>query len=128
MRRLAVAVLVVFSALLVATSVAYSKPQHVGTYPGFVVVKIRGWGSVTLGRGFARPHTLVCIPSSCPRTVRLNVYQTTGPRATLTERGRFAVWRGSCSGRKRTCVINLSRVRPASYGARWAHVRALFAA
>ena len=130
MRRLVAAGLAVLFVLLLGASAAYSQPQRTASYPGFVTIKMKGRGSVTLNRGFVQPQTLDC-SASCPRTVRANIYQTRGPRSAVTEKPAkgwtFAGWRGFCKTKTRTCSINLSRVHPAppTYG-RFTAVTAVF--
>jgi len=127
--RLGAAVLGVVGVLLLVASAAYSQPKRAGDYAGFVIVRIQGRGSVKLNKGFVQPQTLNC-SVSCPRNVRLSIQQTRGPRVVLTakpaEGWKSAGWRGSCMGKTRLCAINLARVRPTSYGARWANVTAQF--
>lgn len=129
MSRLAAAGLAVVVVLLLASTAAYSQPKRPGSHAGFVIVRIEGRGSVKLNRGFAQPRTLNC-SASCPDYVRLSFHQTRGARAVLTEKPakgwKSAGWSGSCKNKTRTCAINFARVRPTSYGVRWANVTARF--
>lgn len=118
MRRVAAAFLIATLALLAAAPVASSQPLR---YSGELLLGIRGWGYVKLGKGVLTHVTVHCTDAKCPAVT----YLTRGPRARLVAQPydgwKFTGWRGACKRRRPVCVADVARVRPDTNGLR--HVR-----
>jgi hypothetical protein len=123
MRRLVAAALV---AALGSLGLAASAGSQAWSYTGQVSVGINGWGSVKLSKGLAEHQTVTCTNPSCPAYG----YFLRGSHVVLSEtpyKGwKFTHWNGACKAKTATCLINVAKFHPNSYGEYNIHVGATF--
>jgi hypothetical protein len=121
MRSLAsVAVVAVSLALLAASAEASS-------FKGGVNLSVKGWGTVTPGRGFTVHHPVPCINASCGGEALFARSQQVVLTAKPYQGWTFVRWRGPCRPTTQPkCTVNLRRVHANAFRERVAGVRAMF--
>jgi hypothetical protein len=123
MRSLACFVLVAASLALVAASA--SARAEASSFKGGVNLSIKGWGTVTPGRGFPDHRSVPCTNALCGGEALFARAGSVVLTAKAYQGWSFVSWRGPCKpATKPKCTINLRRVHANNYGERVANVRA----
>jgi hypothetical protein len=98
------------------------------SFKGGVNLSVKGWGTVTPGRGFAVHRSVPCTNASCGGEALFARARSVVLTAKPYQGWSFVKWRGPCKPTtKPKCTINLRRVRANEFGERVANVRAIFA-
>jgi hypothetical protein len=125
MRSLAIFVLVGASLAFVTASA--TARAEASSFRGGVNLGLKGWGTVTPGRGFAIHRAVPCTNASCGGEALFARARQVVLTAKPYQGWSFVRWRGPCKPTtKPKCTINLGRVHANTFGERVAAVRAIF--
>lgn len=125
MRSLA-SFLVVGAALALFAASATARAEA-SSFKGGANLSIKGWGTVTPGRGFAVHRSVPCTNASCGGEALFARTRHVALTAKPYQGWRFVRWRGPCKPTAQPkCAINLRQVHANAFGERVAVVRAIF--
>lgn len=120
-------IFVVAGASLVLVAVGASARAEPSLFRGGVNLSIKGWGTVTPGRGFTIHRSVPCTNTLCGEEALFARVPHVVLRARPYQGWRFVRWHGPCKPRvKPSCLIKLSRIPTDTFGDRVALVRAIF--
>lgn len=106
---------------------AASASAHASSFKGGVNLSIKGWGTVTPGRGFAVHRSVPCINASCGGEALFARARHLVLTAKPYQGWAFSRWRGPCKPTTQPkCTIDLRRVHANTFRERVAGVRAMF--
>jgi hypothetical protein len=118
---------VVVGAALALVAASAGARAEASSFKGGVNLGIKGWGTVTPGRGFPVHRSVPCTNASCGGEALFARARSVVLTAKPYQGWRFARWHGPCKPTtKPKCTVNLRRVHANTYGERVANVQAIF--